>query len=128
MTTVTHCVVTQRDGTQLYFEGQLIGRGTSERPKKMRWFEVDIYLRTDGGENTYIVQTRGMTRLEGERTLFNVVQTSSPIRLFEALIVTRDGKTYLTSAAIDALNDAVEHNDHLAEAYAVLPSGLFEGS
>lgn len=128
MVTTTRQAVTQRDGTQLVFEGRLIGSGTSERPKKMRWFEVEIYVRTDSDEDTFVVVTRGMSRLEGERTLHNVVQTPHAVRAIETLIVTHRDKTYLTSAAIDALNSAIEFNDHLAEAYAALPASLFEGS
>lgn len=108
-----------RDGTRYRFNGQLLGRGSSERPDKDRWFEVYIYRNQSG---TYILYTVGQSRLEDERPLIRLITTPSGFEVADRLIVSHAGRVYVPSQSQRALASAAQWDDDLLEAMRELPS------
>lgn len=114
------------------FHGRLIASATSERPTKLRWFEVDLYevtddreyVERDGEAYDIIVHTRGMSRMKGEVTLYRVVGPTSAVRAVQSLVVHHDGETYLPEVSQRALRDATQLHDGLRIAYAQVPRNL----
>lgn len=102
-------------GQSLSVRARCLGRSTSKRAHKTRWFEVEIY-KTDDGE--YLVQTRGMTVIPGEITKTRVVRTRSSFEVVQVLEVGRHNETpYLPRDSLRALAQAAQWDDDLMERY-----------
>ena len=73
----------QRD---VQFNGEHIGRASSERVAVDRWTEINIYRTVQGSK---IVQVRGCSRVEGEtnRSVVHVCATDRDV----IAVLTRDG-------------------------------------
>lgn len=103
-----------RDGTVLAFDGQHLGHGTSHHPDKDRWFVVDIYKSTTG---TYVIHTRGMTKVADEITFVRIAETSSAFEVVELLTVNHSKKIYIPRQSSRALAQAAQWDDDIRDAY-----------
>lgn len=110
-----------RDGEAFIFHGRHLGHGTSEQPGKNRWFEVDVYRRENVHDGVrvddYVVHTRGMTAIEGERTLSRIEVTTSPYEIIELLTVIRERRQFLPRQSARALAQAAQWDDGVRDAY-----------
>lgn len=98
-----------------------LGHGSSYRPTRTRWFEVDIYRDNDG---LFFVHTRGMTTEPGEITYARIVRTNSAYEIVDALIVTHNSRIYLPLQSTRALTQAAEWDDDCLEALRTVPDIL----
>jgi len=106
-----------RNGDVFRFTGQRLGSGSSDRPDKDRWFEVDIYVGAVADEKTYIVHTQGMSRVPNEVTRARIAFSASPYEVIELLTVNHDGKLYIPRQSSHALAQAAQWDDGIRDAY-----------
>jgi hypothetical protein len=106
--------LTDRDGDVVVFLGRHLGEGSSFLEGKERWFEVDLYKTHDA---TFIVHTRGLSTVPGERTRIRIVETTSAFEVVELLTVNHGGKIYLPRQSARALSQAAQWDDDIRDAY-----------
>lgn len=75
--------VTNSDGHQLQFDGELVAEVSAALPEKDRWTEFQLYL-TDF--NTWILQGIGRSKIPGEKDRFWYVVTSDPIDWIDKIV------------------------------------------
>lgn len=107
--------VMDRGGVPVDFDGVRLGHGSSNDGQRPRWFEVEIYRRSD--DDKFVVVTRGRSRVEGETTRIRVVQTSSAFEVVSLLTVHHKGKTYIPNQSDRALAQAAQWDDDIRDAY-----------
>lgn len=107
-----------KDGDRhVEFDGALLGHSTSERSGKSRWSEISIY-RTRGGN--FIVAGVGKTILAGESDRHWATVCERPQGVVEKLtLCDDDGTRYVPYTSRIALDQAIEQDDELGEAYKV---------
>jgi hypothetical protein len=100
-----------------------------ERCSACRWIEVLIYLVNEwldgaddeGNSGRYLVVTRGMTVVPGEREFRRTVATDSPYEVVELLTVRRNHSgrddAYIPSSNARALSRAAELDGGIRDAY-----------
>lgn len=89
----------------LEFDGQLLSNVSSREGTALRWTEVRIY-RTSTGR--YVTEVVGRSVADGEKDRLDVKIVDNPQELPKAL--ERQPGGYLTMIALDALDDAADHD------------------
>lgn len=98
----------------LVFEGELLAEESSrDSDDQPRWSEVLIY-RTKSGK--YVVQHIGKSIVPGEVDKSKVFVCETPLDVRTALQRSKDGRTFLTNMALDAIDTASEKYPELIEA------------
>lgn len=90
--------VTNSDGHQLQFTGELVAEASAELPEKSRWTEFYLYL-TDF--NTWVLQGIGRTRFPGETDRYWYIVSSDPGDFIDKIVgddVSRLAKRLLRDA------------------------------
>ena len=87
-----------------YFNGQLLGTASTERPDKDRWTEVNIFWNDDS--SVYVAQVLGRSEVPGEDTRENTFTCDEAEDIVLALEY--DGR--LSYPAHEALADAADNN------------------
>lgn len=104
-------------GPQTYvFEGRLIGSGSSFKPDRDRWHEINIFLADDG---RYVVQKIGRSTIRGEVDRHSAFFCQDGDGVIQNLHVL-DGKTKtwrMLHASRDALNAAMTECPDLEDAF-----------
>jgi hypothetical protein len=101
--------------------GDVIGRATTEKPGKPRWFEITLYrLHADSAiehGGSYALHTVGRSTVADESDRFRVRFTDSPFEIIEFLTDHRAAPPRLTYAATRALAQAADRDDEVRRAY-----------
>lgn len=108
------------NGQPFRFKGRKLGGGTSQRPDKDRWFEVDVYR--DSRTNSYVLHTVGRTTRPGERQRYRLIITPSAYEVVERLVVAYDGDVYIPSQSMRAVTAAAQYDDDMLEAMNQIPA------
>lgn len=90
--------VTNSDGNNLQFTGELVAQVSAELPEKLRHTEFQLYL-TDF--NTWILQGVGRTKVPGESDRFWYIVSSDPSDWIDKIVgddVSRLAKKLLSQA------------------------------
>lgn len=102
----------EREGdVDLTFEGDVIADVSSEEPSKQFWTEHRIYKAVKTGK--YVVETVGKAR-SGSPDRVSIIVADTPDAVREALKrrdTRRDSRPFLTVLAMDALEEAQEHDN-----------------
>ena len=99
--------------------GRLLGSGSTHREGKDRWFEVGIYVRTDG---KFVLHTVGRSTLPNETPRCRLIITGSSYEVAERLIVSHGGRVYVPGQSLRALTSAAQWDDDMLEALEALPT------
>lgn len=104
------------DGSLTTFDGVLLGHASSKnRPDQPRWTELAIY-RTLGGN--YVVHKVGKSSKPGEVDRDTLLVSTAPAGAVESCKTSdSDGALFFTYVAREALDQAVENDPELAEAF-----------
>lgn len=98
------------------FNGELLGRATSEQPGKRRWAEVTLY-RTEAG--SYVVAGVGRTTVPGEDDRHWAHVSETPQGAIEQLhMYDNDDVRYMPNVSKRALAEAMDRDERLRDAYA----------
>lgn len=97
-----------------YFNGQLLGTSSTERPEKMRWTEVNIFWDDDSA--VYVAEVLGKSDVPGEDTRENTF----PCDDAEDIVLALEYDGTLSYPAHEALMDAASNNMDIARATAHL--------
>lgn len=99
------------DRGPITFCGELIASQSSERARSQRWTELRIY-KTTALLIPWIVQSLGVSTMEGERNFSKVVKCATAKEVVDALRL-RDGR--LTGLGLDTAEDASEKDERIDE-------------
>jgi hypothetical protein len=100
---------------EITFVGELLADGSSQRPHKQRWYEVEIW-KTDDGK--YVIHKIGATEVKGEEDRHSAIIADTPEGAVQALYSRRElGDYHLPLAAKLALEDAAQKDPALRDAY-----------
>ncbi len=103
----------------LILEGTRLADQSSEERGSQRWQEIRIY-RADNpdAEFRYVTEVVGQTIVQDERVYRTVVKCKTADDVRQSLFRTRQNRRYLNDLALDALHEAAESDQGMAEVVA----------
>lgn len=95
--------------------GELLAETTTEEPTKTWWTEYKVYKTITG---KYVIATYGFSRKPGDKTRVNIITTTDPSTVRDALLLkNKNGSMYLIPAGVEALKQAMDKDEDIREAY-----------
>lgn len=103
----------------LILEGTMLADQSSEEHGSQRWQEIRIYRVDDpAAKYRYVTEVVGQTLVKGERVYRTVVKCEAADDVRQSLFRIRHGRKYLNDLALDALSEAAEGDQGLADVVA----------
>lgn len=94
----------------LQFEGEMLCNVSTREPGQSRWTEIHIYKTNTG---RWVTEVLGRSNVYHEHDIISAVVSNTPKELRDSLLRTKDGRTFMSDIAFEALEEAAKKDPEI---------------